>query len=189
MRALSSTLFFIFYFLFFILFSSCEVENNISRDYRCLFAFDTSLHPIPCHLTGILGNPGHFCKVEASMVNGVRHLKTTRNYDGATEDITISTERERQATIILGANNSIIIGTVSYDNYLVAYDGQCPNCLKDYSGTSYPLAWKNNGLQLHCAKCDRSYDVNNGVIASGKGGVQLLTYYARLDGAVLRAWN
>ena len=45
---------------------ACEVENNISRDYRCLFAFDTSLHPIPCQLTGILGNPGHFCKIEAS---------------------------------------------------------------------------------------------------------------------------
>ena len=150
MRAISSTLFIIFYFLFFILFSSCEAENNISRDYRCIFAFDTYLHPIPCQLTGILGNPGHFCKVEASMVNGVRHLKTTRNYDGATEDITISTEKERQANIILGANNSIIIGTVSYDNRLVAYDGQCPNCLKDYSGTSYPLAWKNNGLGNGC---------------------------------------
>ena len=168
---------------------ACEGENNISRDYRCLFAFDTSLHPIPCQLTGILGNPGHFCKVEASMVNGVRHLKTTRNYDGATEDIILLTEKESQATIVLGANNSIIIGTVSYDNRLVAYDGQCSNCLKELNGTSYPLTWKNNGLQLHCAKCDRSYDVNNGVIASGKGGIQLLTYYARLDGAVLRAWN
>ena len=24
------------------------------------FVFDTQLHPQPCHLTGILGNPGHF---------------------------------------------------------------------------------------------------------------------------------
>lgn len=168
---------------------ACEGESNISRDYRCLFVFDTSLHPIPCHLTGILSNPGHFCKIETSMVNGVRHYKTTRNYDGATEDIIIRTEKERQVSIVLGANNCIIIGTVSYDNRLVAYDGQCPNCLKDYSGSYYPLNWQKNGIQLHCAKCNRSYDVNNGVVASGEGGRQLLTYYASFDGTVLRAWN
>lgn len=169
--------------------TSCEGDSNISRDYVCRLIFDTSLHPIPCQLTGILGNPGHFCKVETSIVSGVRHLKTTRNYDGATEDVILRTEKESQTVIVLGASNSIIIGTVSYDNRLVAYDGQCPNCIKDYSGTHYPLTWQNNGMQLHCSKCDRSYDVNNGVIASGKGGIQLLTYYASFDGTILRAWN
>ena len=172
-----------------LIFFSCESDSSVSRDYRCYFVFDTSLHPIPCQLTGILANPGHFCKVEASMSDGVRHLKTTRNYDGATEDVIIRTEKERQVNLMLGANNSIIIGTVSYDNRLVAYDGQCPNCLQDYSGTYFPLSWNKNGLQLQCGKCSRSYDVNNGVVASGEGGRQLLTYYASFDGTVLRAWN
>ena len=174
---------------FCVFLSSCEGESNISRDYVCRLVFDTSLHPLPCQLTGILGNPGHFCKVETSIVSGVRHLKTTRNYDGATEDIILRTERESQVNIVLGANNCIIVGTVSYDNRLVAYDGQCPNCLRDYGGTHYPLTWQKIGLQLHCAKCSRTYDVNNGTIASGDGGRQLLTYYASFDGALLRAWN
>ena len=188
-RVLSLTLFFTLHSSLFTLLSSCEGENNISRDYRCYFVFDMSLHPLPCQLTALPGNSGHFCKIESNYVSGVRHLKTTRNYDGAVEDITLRTEKERQVTLSLGANNSIILGTSSYENRLVAYDGQCPNCLSDYNGKNYPLTWQKNGLQLHCAKCDRSYDVNNGVIASGKGGRQLLTYKATVDGALIRAWN
>ena len=175
--------------LLIILLFACEAENNISRNYRCYFIFDTSLHPLPCQLTGILGNPGHFCKVESEFVGGVRHLKTTRNYDGSTEDVLLRTEKESQVTLSLGANNCIIIGTSSYENRLVAYDGQCPNCLEGYGGTRYPLTWQNNGLQLRCAKCGRSYDVNNGVVTSGDGGKQLLNDYAAFDGSLLRAWN
>ena len=168
---------------------SCTGEDNISRSYRCNFIFDTSLHPMPCQLTGILGNPGHYCKIQASMMNGIRHLKTTRNYDNAVEDLVLTTEKESQVLLALGANNCIIIGTSSYDNRLVAYDGQCPNCLNDYNSVNYPLTWRQNGLQLHCAKCDRSYDVNNGVVADGEGGRQLLNYFAAFDGMLLRAWN
>ena len=167
----------------------CQVDEAISHNYQCYFVFDTSLHPLPCQLTGILGNPGHFCKVENNMSGGVRHLKTTRNYDGATEDITLRTEKESQVMIALGANNCIIIGTSSYDNRLIAFDGQCPNCLNEHGGTNYPLTWQKNGLQLHCAKCGRSYDVNNGVITDGEGGKQLAAYNAAFDGLLLRAWN
>ena len=88
---------------------SCVGENNISREYECYFVFDTSLHPLPCQLTGILGNPGHFAKVESSMVQGVRHLKTTRNYDNATEDIMLRSEKESKTVCELGANNCIIV--------------------------------------------------------------------------------
>ena len=186
-RHLSSI--FLCLFLSSFIFFSCEAESNISHNYRCNFIFDTSLHPLPCQLTGILGNPGHFCKVESEFMGGVRHLKTTRNYDGSTEDVILRTEKESQVTLALGANNCIIIGTSSYENRLIAYDGQCPNCLEEYGGTRYPLTWQNNGLQLHCAKCGRSYDVNNGVVTSDNGGKQLLNYYAAFDGTLLRAWN
>jgi len=168
---------------------SCTADESINRDYRCSFVFDTSLHPLPCSLTGIMGNPGHFCIVQSSIVRGVTQLKATRNYDNATENILLSTEREHQTVIALGANNCIIIGTSSYDNRLLAYDGQCPNCLKDKGGYSYPLTWQQGGLQLYCNKCSRSYDVNNGTVASGEGGRQLLAYYAAFDGRLIRAWN
>ena len=172
-----------------VLMSACQADDSINRDYVCRFVFDTSLHPLPCQLTGILGNTGHFCKIESNYVSGVRHLKSTRNYDGAVEDIILRTEKERQTTIALGANNCLIIGTSSYENRLIVYDGQCANCLTDYNGTNYPLTWQKNGLQLYCAKCKRSYDVNNGVVSDGTGGRQLLTYAVSFDGTLLRAWN
>jgi len=178
-------------FVFFIglLLAACTAENNISRDYRCYFVFDTSLHPLPCQLTAILGNSGHFCKLESSYVGGVRHLKTTRNHDGAVEDVLLRTEKERQMSIALGANNCIIIGTSSYDNVLIAYEGQCSNCLNQFGGTRYPLSWQNNGQQLNCAKCGRTYDVNNGTVVSDHGGKQLYRYQAAFDGQLIRAWN
>ncbi|MBR5324963.1 MAG: hypothetical protein IKU49_00560 [Prevotella sp.] len=177
-------------FMMGLVLAACTADDSISRNYRCNFIFDTSLHPLPCQLTGILGNNGHFCKVEYRLVKGVTHLKTTRNYDSVTEDIELGTAKESQISFALGANNCIIIGTSSYDFSLVAYDGQCPNCLADYNGTNYPLTWQNSGQQLRCAKCGRSYDVNNGTIADGPAGQKgLLRYMAAYDGTVLRAWN
>lgn len=169
--------------------SSCNSEDAVYREYQCYFIFDTQLHPQPCQLTGILGNPGHFCKIEASLEKGVRHLKTTRNYDGAVEDVPLTTDRENQYRCALGANNCIIIGTSVYDNILIAYDGQCSNCLEQYGGTRYPLSWQKGGTQLHCNKCDRTYDVNNGTVVSDGGGRQLYRYQAGFDGQMIRAWN
>jgi len=169
--------------------SACNTEDAIYREYRCYFLFDTQLHPQPCQLTGIIGNPGHFCKIEASVEKGVRHLKTTRNYDGNIEDILLSTDRENQQSCILGAGNCIIVGTSSYDNVFIAYEGQCSNCLNQYGGTRYPLTWQKNGNQLSCAKCGRYYDVNNGTVASGEGGKQLYRYQAAFDGQFIRVWN
>jgi len=173
----------------FCLLLACNVESNISREYRCNFIFDTSLHPMPCQLTAILGNSGQFVKVEGRLVQGVQHWLTTRNYDNATEDIVLRTEKERQVSYALGAAGSLIIGLSAYDHALRCWDGQCPNCLADLSGTTFPLVWQKNGLQLYCANCHRSYDVNNGVVAAGEGGRQLMQYATAFDGTVLRAWN
>ena len=103
--------------------------------------------------------------------------------------IRLSTDRENQYRCVLGAGNCIIIGTSSYDNMLIAYEGQGPNCLNQYGGTRYPLTWQKGGNQLSCAKCGRYYDVNNGTVASGDGGKQLYRYQAAFDGQFIRAWN
>ena len=168
---------------------ACNSEDAVYRGAECFFIFDTQLHPQPCHLTSILGNPGHFCKIESGNDQGVRHLKTSRNYDGATEDIRLNTDRENQYRCVLGAGNCIIIGTSSYDNMLIAYEGQCANCLNQFGGTRYPLTWQRGGSLLTCARCGRSYDVNNGTVASGDGGRQLYRYQAAYDGMMIRAWN
>ena len=168
---------------------ACTGDGDIYREYECRFVFDTTLHPLPCQLTAMVSTPGQFMKVETSLDQGVRHLKTTRNFDGATEDIRLNTERESQLSYALGANNCIIVGVSSYDNVLVAYEGQCSNCLKELGGRHYPLSWQNNGLYLHCSKCNRTYNVNNGVVAEGTAGIGLYRYKAAFDGSILRVWN
>ena len=168
---------------------ACTGEENIYREYECYFVFDTFLHPLPCQLTATLSSNGQFVKITTSVEQGVRHLKTTRNYDNAAEDIKLTTEREAKLNYALGANNCIIVGVSSYDNVLVAYEGQCSNCLKELGGRRYPLSWQTNGTQLHCDKCKRTYDVNNGVVAGGTSGIQLYRYKVAFDGGILRVWN
>ena len=168
---------------------ACVGDGDIYREYECRFVFDTTLHPLPCQLTAMVTTPGQFMKIETNVDQGVRHLKTTRNFDGATEDIRLTTEREKQLAYALGANNCIIVGMSSYDNVLVAYEGQCSNCLKEQGGRRYPLTWQNNGLYLHCSKCNRTYNVNNGVVAEGTAGIGLYRYKVAFDGAILRVWN
>ena len=166
-----------------------DVEDSVYRGHPCFFIFDTTLHPMPCHLTSAMGNVGHFLTVSTSIVSGVRHIQTIRNYDQAVEDVRLETQKENNTRCVLGAHNAIIIGRSSYTNLLVCYEGQCPNCLSNFGGTNYPLTWSTNGQQLLCARCHRSYDVNNGVVASGEGGRQLYTYLAAFDGSLIKAWN
>ena len=97
---------------------ACTGEENIYREYECYFVFDTFLHPLPCQLTATLGNLGQYVKIETRVEQGVRHLITTRNYDNATEDIRLTTDRESRLNYALGANNCIIVGVSSYDNVL-----------------------------------------------------------------------
>ena len=176
--------------VFLLIPSSCDkVENSVYRNYKCYFVFDTTLHAADCHLTLAMGNPGHFLIVKSAMVSGIRHIQTVRNYDKATEDTPLTTQKESQTACYLGANNAIIIGRSTYTGQLIAYEGQCSNCLNDYGGTNYPLTWNDNGQQLNCARCKRSYDVNNGVVAAGEGGRQLYIYNASFDGSLVRAWN
>ncbi len=172
-----------------LLCQACNEENSVYRDYKCYFVFDMSLHPAPCHLTSAMGNTGHFLIVKAKLASGIRHIVTTRNYDHAEETVKLSAVIENQTRCLLGANNAIIIGRSSYTGLIMAYEGQCANCLSDYGGTSYPLTWSDNGQQLYCSHCKRSYDVNNGTVASGDPGRQLYTYNAAFDGTLLRAWN
>jgi len=166
-----------------------NIENRVYQVHKCFFVFDTALHPAPCQLTIALGNTGQFLTVSSTMEGGLRHIKTTRNYDQATEDIPLTTQPEANTACLLGANNAIIIGRSNYTGAFVAYEGQCANCLRDFGGISYPLTWTKNGQQLYCARCQRSYDVNNGVVASGEGGRDLYLYNIAFDGAILRVWN
>ena len=172
-----------------VLLLACEnAENSIYRGSRCNFVFDTTLHPAPCQLTMIIGNPGGFAIVSTTLMRGICHILTTRNYDHAQEDIPLTTKRESQLSFMMGADNAIVIGCSAYTSELMCYEGQCRNCL-DEGGANHPLTFSDNGQQLCCGHCHRTYDVNNGVVASGSPGGQLYTYNVAYTNGILRAWN
>ena len=176
--------------VFLLILSSCDkIENSVYRNYKCYFVFDTTLHAADNHLTMAMGNTGHFLIVQDFMSSGIRCIRTIRNYDKDTLITRLTTQKESQTACYLGANNAIIIGRSTYTGQLIAYEGQCSNCLNNYGGTNYPLTWSDNGQHLNCARCKRSYDVSNGVVAAGEGGRQLYVYNASFDGALIRAWN
>lgn len=160
------------------LLSSCGAENTISRKFACQFTFQTQNHAGNT-LEIALNGYGTYTFVSASYKNGVWHILSTPNDgSGKTEDIAITAANEKQYTnpTNLGANNGIIIGQTNF-NGIVAYDRQCPNCINQYGGTNYPLAWNPTNRQLvTCAKCHRTYDLEYGNIKDGASGDRLMQY-------------
>ena len=166
--------------------SSCDAENSISTDYPCRFVFYANLHPGTSIETALNG-AGTYTIITAKPINGIWHLYSTLN-DGRnkTEDIAITTATEKYVTYgALGANNGIIIGCNGFgDEGYNAWDRQCPNCIRQYGGTNYPLNWNSEFRQnVDCAKCKRTYSLNTGAVVSGgqKGDKKLMGYRVSYD--------
>lgn len=157
-----------------------DAEEQYSSTYPCVFTFDTQYH-LTSLLTLALDNPGSYVKVEVSLTQGVHRLAISSNNGRDTESITISTDRENYQIGSVGADDCIIVGCSTF-NGLRAYDGQCPNCLSDYTGNSFPLTWTSNGQAVECAKCGRTYELNYDG-RSDDGSKALLQYRVTYGGS------
>lgn len=169
------------------LMTACGKDDNeqYSNDYTCYFTFTTQYHPTSL-LTLALDNPGSFVNVTVQLASGVHQLHITSNNGRDVEDVVITTDKENYLIGNVGANGSIIVGCSVFDG-LKAYDGQCPNCLGNYTGNSYPLAWASNGQAVDCAKCGRRYELSyDGRTDEGRA---LLQYKVTYDGNTLTVHN
>lgn len=191
-----------FAFAFSCFFASCGAENSISTQYPCQFIFRTEYHP-GSSLETALNGAGIYTMVSAEKKNGVWHIYSSLN-DGKNkvDDYTLSTAKENYANYTyMGAgkdtksptNNGFILGHSNFNGY-VAWDRQCPNCILQYGGTNYPLAWSGNRQSVTCAKCHRVYSLENGTVTDGgqgKGDKALMRYrvaYAGI-GSILSVGN
>ncbi|MGN1263484.1 MAG: hypothetical protein ACI4TW_05555 [Prevotella sp.] len=166
--------------------SSCSKdEEQYTKEYICQFSFSTQLHPTSL-LTLALANPASYVKVDVKTVSGTRRLDISSNNGKDTESITVSTDKENYMIGTVGANSSIIVGCSTF-NGLKAYDSQCPNCLNDYTGNSYPLTWTSNGQAVECGKCGRKYELN--YEGSTDNGKMLLQYKVDYNGTLLSVHN
>lgn len=169
----------------YLLFLSCEAENEYST-WPCRFAYDNSVHQDATLASAMNVNvPGMFCLITESVRGGVKYLNFKSNHN--TESSLAETEAEKRAEYILGLNNGIIVGfqNAVLDDFgnakFVAYDVQCPNCVRQYNNTispNYGVSMDDRGIAT-CKKCGRQYDLNNGgVLQNGQEGDTGLEKYA-----------
>lgn len=169
--------YFILLTFYLLLLSSCEAENEYST-WPCRFAYDNSTHQDATLASCMDVNvPGMFCLITESVRGGVKYLNFKSNYN--TTSSQVETEAEKRAEYILGLNNGIIVGFQNavldaFGNALfVAYDVQCPNCVRQSGNTlspNYGISMNDRGIAT-CGKCGRKYDMNNGgVLQNGQEG-------------------
>ena len=168
-----------------LLLFGCEAENEYST-WPCRFAYDNSVHQDATLATAMDVNvPGIFCQITESVRGGVKYLNFKNNHNATTS--LAETEEEKRAEYILGLNNGIIVGfqNAILDDFgnarFVAYDVQCPNCVRQYNNTlspNYGVSMSDTGIAT-CGKCGRRYDLNNGgILQNGQQGDTGLEKYA-----------
>ena len=173
------------FYLLTLLLLSCKADNEYST-WPCRFAYDNGIHQDATLASAMDVNvPGMFCLITESVQGGVKYLNFKSNYND--ESSLPETEAEKRAEYILGLNNGIIVGFQNavldaYGNAIfVAYDMQCPNCVRQYNNTlspNYRVVMNDKGIAT-CSKCGRRYDMNSGgVLQNGQEGDTGLEKYA-----------
>ena len=166
-------------------FSSCGDVQNEYTVRTAYFIFDNSVHQnIVLSSAMNVNAPGTFCKVKPYMVSSARAYIFENNYGQSEPSVENAIDQRR--TVILGYNNSLIVGFGNLDIPAVfyAYDGECPNCFDPQALPvhSYPLTMTSAGLAV-CATCKREYNMNSGGnIVNGDGGKKMTRYHASCTG-------
>lgn len=171
-----------------LLLSACNAEGEYST-WPCRFGYDNSLHLDPTLSSAMTPDArGVFCRIWES-TNGGRYLNFQSNQSSQVTS-QIESDMERMAGFVLGLNNGIIVGFQTYNTQpyggFVAYDVQCPNCVRRENNTlnpKFPVTMSTSGIAI-CGKCQKQYDLNNGgIIQNGeKDDVGLQKYLATTTG-------
>ena len=151
------------------LFVSCDADNEYSTWY-CSFAYDNMVHTDPALASATNARSrGVFCYIWESTNGGQRY--NFSNNHGLTSSQPL-TEAEKRAQFVLGLHNGIIVGYQTFITEVedpiykgfIAYDAQCPNCVRRENNTINPrfvVSMDASGIAT-CAKCGKRYDMNNG---------------------------
>ena len=167
-----------------LLLMACKAENEFST-WPCRFAYDNAIHQEATLATAMEPNSrGVFCQITEHVQGGVKYLRFSNN-QGLSSQL-VETFTEQQANFVLGLNNGIIVGYQTFVNDgfgagFVAYDVQCPNCVRRQNNTispNYRVVMANTGIAA-CSKCGLKYDLNNGgIVQNGQQEDKGLEKYA-----------
>ena len=169
---------------FIFLLFSCQAENEFSV-WPCRFAYDNSIGQDATLATAMEANArGVFCQITESTMGGVKYLNFSNNQNLTSQKR--ETALEQQADFVLGLNNGVIVGfqtfvTDGFGSGFIAYDVQCPNCVRRENNTispNYRIVMSSTGIAT-CSKCGLKYDLNNGgLVQNGQQGDKGLEKYA-----------
>ena len=168
--------------------TSCSDAENEYSSYPCRFVFNTARHGQSAALMSAMTGTGVFCKVTTTIRGGAQYYRFENNA-GLTDNV-IFTQEDKQTTVLLGLNGSLIVGWSNLDDpkQFYAFDGECPNC---FSPDAIPVKSRQLTLSTSgmasCAVCHRQYNLNTGGnVASGDNGRKLNRYHASCapDGTV-----
>ena len=166
-----------------LLLASCSADKEYS-EWPCRFEYDNSIH-LDATLAAAqdAASRGVFCLITESTKGGNKYLTFLNSNEQTTQQV--ETYEEAQKQFILGINNGIIVGYQTlneegpYNGY-IAYDVQCPNCVRNENNTvnpNYRVKMSGNGIAI-CSKCGRKYDMNNGgIILNVNEGDSVLEKY------------
>lgn len=151
----------------------------------CRFVFNMNTHANSAALRSAVGGTGVFCRVTKTLSGGAQYYSFSTNQ--GLSDKVIYTAEDQRTTVIIGINNSIILGYGNLDNPAVFYgfDGECPNCYDPDAlpRRSYPLEMNSAGIAT-CNTCHRKYNLNTGGnLIEGDRGSKLTRYHAAYSAA------
>lgn len=165
-----------------------EVEGEYSS-WGCYFAFQNATF-LDKTLASAMDaqSRGVFCQISESVSGSVTFLDFKNNMGMSSQKK--EPALEQGTAYIFGINNGIIVGyqalSDSPNGGFVAYDLQCPNCVRKHNSDTNPnyrLTMASSGIAT-CPVCNKQYDMNNrGVIQNGEqGDINLIQYVATTTG-------
>ena len=165
-----------------------EVEGEYSS-WGCNFAFQNATFLDETLASAMdAQSRGVFCQISESVSGGVTFLDFKNNMGMSSQKK--EPALEQGTAYIFGINNGIIVGyqalSDSPNGGFVAYDLQCPNCVRKHNSDTNPnyrLTMASSGIAT-CPVCNKQYDMNNrGVIQNGEqGDINLIQYVATTTG-------
>mgnify|MGYP003589456633 FL=1 len=167
-----------------LLLTSCGKESSQwNYDYYCNFSLDLQYHPTS-KLATIRENANRFVIVRDTTISKIRTLVCTAN-DGTKDKIQLTTDAELYRLKGMGASRGIIIGclfgadaTSDAAYSYIAYDDQCPVCVKTDNTWHAHLQFGTTYNTVVCPHCGRTYSLTT---ASSTDGNRLITYGAGIE--------
>ena len=166
-------------------FQACSKDSFDFSSLYAFFVFDNSTHQNPTLQSALNPlSPGVFCRISEENKNGTVYFNFESNQG------TVSPPEQADATDLkrtraLGTYNKtgIIVGygNLTSPAIFYCYDSQCPNCYAESNTPAYKLSMSSNGIAT-CAKCKRTYDLNNNGLCTNANGKKLIKYRATTTG-------